>query len=155
MVLWKFCHRPVWHWFSPGRGREQKLEVSAWRSVSRCWWRRLFRPLSCITSPSSRSTAARMLSTCFCRAALRSSYSMWVFRSCRISASRAIRPKRHAEKLRQSQSSEEVKGYSVLWHYYFLFPLWVPLNFGAKLMFERLFWDVGATEKDEGYIYKQ
>lgn len=101
--------RLVWHWFSPGRGREQKLEVSAWRSVSRCWWRRLFRPLSCNTSPSSRSTAARMLSTCFCRAALRSSYSMWVFRSCRISASRAVRAKRHAETLRQWRSSEEVK----------------------------------------------
>lgn len=112
MVPWKFCHWPAWHWFSPGRGREQKLEVSAWRSVSRCWWRRPFRPLSCITSPSSRSTAARMLSTCFCRAALRSSYSMWVFRSCRISASRAVRPQRHAKTLRQWQRSEKVKWYT-------------------------------------------
>lgn len=85
----KSCSWPRCRRVSPGRGREQKLEVSAWRSVSRCWWRRLLRPLSCITSPSSRSTAARMLSTCFCRAALRSSYSMWVLRSCRISASRA------------------------------------------------------------------
>lgn len=112
IVLWKFCHRPVWHWFLPGRGREQKLEVSAWRSVSRCWWRRPFRPLSCITSPSSRSTAARMLSTCFCRAALRSSYSMWVFRSCRISASRAVRSKKYAEKL---TVTEQRRGQRAQW----------------------------------------
>lgn len=74
---------------SPGRGTVEKLCVRAERRVSRCCSRRPFRVRSCCTSPSRRSTAERMLSTCFCSAALRSSYSILVFLSCRSSASRA------------------------------------------------------------------
>lgn len=117
MELWEILLLTHVTVFSPGRGREQKLEVSAWRSVSRCWWRRLLRPLSCITSPSSRSTAARMLSTCFCRAALRSSYSMWVLRSCRISASRAGEAK---ETQRSSGGDAAERGRRSGDHYFFI-----------------------------------
>lgn len=74
---------------SPGRGTAEKLCVRAERRVSRCCCRRPFRVRSCCTSPSRRSTAECMLSTCFCSAALRSSYSIFVFLSCRSSASRA------------------------------------------------------------------
>ncbi len=74
---------------SPGRGTAEKLCVRAERRVSRCCCRRPFRVRSWCTSPSRRSTAERMLSTCFCSAALRSSYSILFFLSCRSSASRA------------------------------------------------------------------
>lgn len=73
----------------PGKGMLAKLLVSTWRRVSRCCCKTVLRLRSWITSTSSFSTAVRMLSTCFCRAAFLSSNSMLDFRSWRSSASRA------------------------------------------------------------------
>ena len=73
----------------PGKGMLAKLLVSTCRSVSKCCCKTVLRLRSWITSTSSFSTAVRMLSTCFCRAAFLSSNSMLDLRSWRSSASRA------------------------------------------------------------------
>ena len=73
----------------PGKGMLAKLLVNTCRRVSRCCCKTVLRLRSWITSTSSFSTAVRMLSTCFCRAAFLSSNSMLDFRSWRSSASRA------------------------------------------------------------------
>lgn len=74
----------------PGSGTPAKLVVSACRKVSKCCCSTVLRLRSCITSTSNFSTAVRILSTCFCRAAFLSSNSMLDLRSCRSSASRAV-----------------------------------------------------------------
>lgn len=82
----------------PGKGMPTKLLVSTCRRVSKCCCKTVFRLRSWITSTSSFSTAVRMLSTCFCRAAFLSSNSMLDLRSWRSSASRAVNsPTRHTQ----------------------------------------------------------
>lgn len=74
----------------PGKGMLTKLLVNTCRRVSKCCCKTVLRLRSWITSTSSFSTAVRMLSTCFCRAAFLSSNSILDLRSWRSSASRAV-----------------------------------------------------------------